>query len=79
MDEGRQIPIEGRFSASDANPVNPMMERMETVQDGFKWDRGIPFRMKDEGMVVTIRATEIAIRKEEYGTEFTWPIYKGRF
>jgi len=35
--------------------------------------------MKDEGVVMAVRTAKVAMRKEEHGAEFPWPINKGGF
>jgi hypothetical protein len=65
MDEGRQILVQGGLPARDADPVNPISERVETLQNVFEGNGGVPLRMKDEGVVVAIRTPEVTRRKEE--------------
>jgi hypothetical protein len=76
-DQNRKIRIESWLPTGDANPVDPTLERMETAQNLFKWDRLILFRMKNERMIVTIRAAEITGREEEDRTDLPSPIDKG--
>jgi hypothetical protein len=64
-DQGRKIDIQGGFSTGDANPVNPILEAPEATQNVFQWNGRILLRMKGEGMVVAVRAAEIAMGKEE--------------
>jgi len=69
--------MKGGLSACDANPVDPTLKRVEVTQNLFKRDRAIFFRMKNERVVMAVRTTEIAIRKEEHRADFPWPIHKG--
>jgi hypothetical protein len=69
--------MEGRLSARDANPIDPALKRVEVTQNLFKRDRTKLFRMKNEGVVMAVRAAEIAMRKEEHRADFPWPIHEG--
>jgi hypothetical protein len=77
--QGRKICVKGRLSARNANSIDPALKRVEVTQNLFKRDRTILFRMKNERMVMAVRAAEIAIRKEEHRAYFSWPIHKGGF
>jgi hypothetical protein len=69
--------MKGGFSTCDTNPIDPTLKRVEATQNVFKRNRTILFRMKNERVVMAVRAAEIAIRKEEYRTDFSWPIHEG--
>ena len=73
----RKICMKGRLSARDTNSVDPTLKRVEVTQNVFQRDRTVLFRMKNEGVIMAVRAAEIAIRKEEHRADFSWPIHKG--
>jgi hypothetical protein len=69
--------MEGWLSTRQANPINPIPIRTEVTQDVFNGNRRILLRVKNERVVVTVRATEVAMGEKKDGTDLSWPIYKG--
>jgi hypothetical protein len=78
-DQERKIGVQRRFSARQANPIHPTPEIFEAVQNLVQGDRGVLLRLKDERIVMTIRAAEIAVRQEEHRADLSGPIDKRRF
>jgi hypothetical protein len=78
-DQKRKIGVQRGFSARQANPIHPTSEILEAMQNLVQGDRGVLLRLKDEGIVVTIRATEIAVRQEEHRADLPGPIDKRGF
>jgi hypothetical protein len=74
-----KISMEGRFSACEADPINPILKRKEVSQNVIEWNRRISLWLKDERVVMAVRTAEIAVREEEDRTDFPWPIHKGGF
>jgi hypothetical protein len=61
----RKIGVKGRFASRQADPIDPLLQGMEPFQDMPQWNRGNMLRMKKEGSIMTVRATEVASREEE--------------
>jgi hypothetical protein len=47
---------------------------MNAIENLFQRNGGILLRMKNEGMVVAVRTTKIAVREEKHRTKLPWPI-----
>jgi hypothetical protein len=62
----REIGVESRFSTRETNPINPILEGMEAIENLFYRDRRILLWMENEGMVVAVRTSKITMRKEKH-------------
>jgi len=49
---------------------------VEAVNDLFERESREPLWMENKRVVMAIWATEVAVRKKDYRTEFPWPIQK---
>ncbi len=71
--------MQSRLSAGEANPIDPTLKGMKTLEDFFWGYRSKLPGMKDEGMVMTVWTTEVAAGEEEDRTDFPRPVQKGSF
>jgi hypothetical protein len=65
-DQEGKIGMESRLSAREADPVDPIPQRMKTGENIFRWKGGILLGMDDQGVVVAIRTAEITTGKENH-------------
>jgi hypothetical protein len=71
--------MEGRLSPCQANAIDPITERDDTVQDALDGKGNVLLGGKNEGMVVAVKAAEVAVRKKEDGADFPRPVDKRGF
>jgi hypothetical protein len=69
--------MESRLSTREANPVDPIPQRMETGENIFEWKGSILLGMENKGVVVAIRTAEITTRKKNHRAEFSPPVQEG--
>ena len=79
LDQMEKTRMKSGLSSRETNPIDPALKRTESAENGFERNRTIPLRIKDERMIMAVRTAEIAIRKEENGTNLPGPIDEGSF
>jgi len=57
--------MQGWLSAGEANPIDPTLKGVETLEDFFQGYRSKLPGMKDQGMVMTVWTAEVAAGEEE--------------
>ena len=78
-DQERKVRMERWLSTREANPVDPIPQRMEASENIFQRNGSILLGMEDQSVVVAIRAAEITTGKENHRADFARPIREGRF
>ena len=66
--------IEGGLASRKANAIDPLSKRGEAIQDAFEGKGGVLFGAKNEGVVMAVKAAEIAARKKEDGADLSRPV-----
>jgi hypothetical protein len=65
-DQEGKICMESRLSTREANPVDPIPQRMETGENIFERKGSILLGMENKGVVVAIRTAEITTGKKNH-------------
>jgi hypothetical protein len=71
--------FQGGFPTCNANPIDPAVKGLESVQHIFQWNGGVPFRVEDKTMIMAVRTAKIATRQKKDRAELSWPVQKGGF
>ena len=58
--------MKGRLSTCEANPIDPIPQRMEASENIFQWNGSILLGMENKGVVVAIRTAEITVGKKKH-------------
>jgi len=64
-DQEGEFRMEGGFSACQADPIDPSLERFKAIENVSERDRFELLWMKDERMVMAVGTAEVAVGKEE--------------
>jgi len=66
--------MEGGLASGKADAIDPVSKRDEAIQDAFEGKGGVLFGEEDEGVVMAVKAAEIAARKKEDGADLSRPV-----
>ena len=76
-DQGRKICMKGRFSACETDAIEPPFKTSEASENLLEWNCKVVLGMKGKGVIMAVRAAEVAIGEEKDRTDFPRPIHKG--
>jgi hypothetical protein len=71
--------MEGGLASGKADAIDPVSKRAEAIQDAFEGKGGVLFGAEDEGVVMAVKAAEIAAGQEEDGANLPRPVNEGGF
>jgi hypothetical protein len=76
-DQKRKVSMERRLSPCEANPIDPIPQRMEASENIFQWKGSILLGMENKGMIVAIRTAEITAGEEKHRADLPLPVREG--